>query len=101
MSWIDSTEYWLLREEGRDRREALHEEALERHFQQILSDVIASADVLTLSNARVLLLPAASERMCDYCGEIGGDPVEVDDRDPSVGYHAIEMRCTLCARSSQ
>ena|SRR5437899_1421422 len=100
MSWIDSTEYWLHREEEIDRREALREEALERHFQQILAEAVANADEVTLADGRTLLA-AATERICDYCGQIGGDPVEVDDNDPNVGYHAIEMCCKLCAPRAQ
>lgn len=33
---------------------------------------------------------------CPNCGSEEGSLYEVEDRDDSVGYHAIELRCTSC-----
>ena len=34
--------------------------------------------------------------LCPYCGDVGGELYEIEDRDDSVGYYAIETVCTLC-----
>ena len=39
---------------------------------------------------------ATCAAICPYCGEVGGTPVELPDVDLSVGYEAVEQRCSCC-----
>lgn len=102
----DTYDEWQRREEDSDRR---REEALARaelwpepHVSELPHCSCCWATRETVASDRQFVSPAVEtccegEPECPWCGEIGGEPVVVDDSDPSVGYYAEEQMCSLCA----
>lgn len=47
------------------------------------------------------LIQANETLPCQNCGQIGGEPREWVDEDPSVGYRAKEHGCSLCTPAAR
>jgi hypothetical protein len=47
------------------------------------------------------LIQANETLPCEYCGQIGGEPREWVDEDPTVGYRAKGHGCSLCTPAAR